>query len=71
MNAERGWIVEPPPPQKEWYESHYSRMADYGHLFPDDLGRIADVFDAAAENAAVWLRTGPSLRAVPWGGDMP
>jgi integrase len=41
----------------------------YGHLFPDDLGRIADAFDAAAENAADWLRTGPSLRAVPSDGD--
>ena len=30
----------------------------YGHLFPDDLGRIADAFDAAAESAAYWLRTG-------------
>jgi integrase len=43
----------------------------YGHLFPDDLGRIADAFDAAAENAADWLRTGPSLSAVPWSGDIP
>ena len=33
----------------------------YGHLFPDDLGRIADAFDAAAENAADWLRTGCGL----------
>jgi integrase len=41
----------------------------YGHLFPDDLGRIADAFDAAAENAADWVRTGPSLRAVPSDGD--
>jgi integrase len=24
----------------------------YGHLFPDDLGRIADAFDAAAETTA-------------------
>lgn len=40
----------------------------YGHLFPDDLGRIADAFDAAAENAADWLRTGPSMRAVPSDG---
>jgi integrase len=24
----------------------------YGHLFPDDLGRIADAFDEAAESAA-------------------
>jgi integrase len=41
----------------------------YGHLFPDDLGRIADAFDAAAENAADWLRTGPGLRAVQSDGD--
>jgi integrase len=41
----------------------------YGHLFPDDLGRIADAFDAAAENTADWLRTGPGLRAVPSDGD--
>jgi hypothetical protein len=41
----------------------------YGHLFPDDLDRIADAFDAAAENTADWLRTGPSLRAVPSDGD--
>jgi integrase len=41
----------------------------YGHLFPDDPGRIADAFDAAAENAADWLRTGPSQRAVPSDGD--
>ena len=30
----------------------------YGHLFPDDLGRIADAFDAAAEPTAYWVRTG-------------
>jgi integrase len=41
----------------------------YGHLLPDDLGRIADAFDAAAENAADWLRTGPGLRAVQSDGD--
>jgi integrase len=41
----------------------------YGHLFPDDLGRIADAFDAAAENAADGLRTGPGLRAVQSDGD--
>jgi integrase len=41
----------------------------YGHLFPHDLGRIADAFDVAAENAADWLRTGMSLRAVPSDGD--
>lgn len=33
----------------------------YGHLYPDDLGRIADAFDAVADQ----LRTGRSLRAVP------
>lgn len=32
----------------------------YGHLFPDDLGRIADAFDSAADA----LRTEPPLRAV-------
>lgn len=36
----------------------------YGHLFPDDLGRIADAFDAAAGNAADWLRTGTALTLV-------
>jgi integrase len=41
----------------------------YGHLFPDDLDRIADAFDAAAENTADWLRTGQGLRAVPSDGD--
>jgi hypothetical protein len=41
----------------------------YGHLFPDDLDRIADAFDAAAESTADWLRTGPILRAVPSDGD--
>jgi integrase len=41
----------------------------YGHLFPDDLGRIADAFDAAAENSADWLRTGPGLRVVQSDGD--
>lgn len=29
----------------------------YGHLFPDDLGRIADAFEAAAASAADGLRT--------------
>jgi len=42
----------------------------YGHLFPDDLGWIADAFDAAAENAADWLRTGPGLQAVPSDGEI-
>lgn len=37
----------------------------YGHLFPDDLGRIADAFDAAAESTADDLRTIGVLRAVP------
>jgi hypothetical protein len=36
----------------------------YGHLFPDDLGRIADAFDTAAQTAADALRTIPILRAV-------
>lgn len=36
----------------------------YGHLFPDDLDRIADAFDAAYD-AADWLRTGRHLSAVP------
>jgi integrase len=37
----------------------------YGHLFPDDLGRIADALDAAAGSAADDLRTIPPLRVVP------
>ncbi len=41
----------------------------YGHLFPDDLGRIADAFDEAAETTADWLRTGRSLTAVPSDGN--
>jgi integrase len=32
----------------------------YGHLFPDDLGRIADAFDSAADA----LRTEPPLRLI-------
>ncbi len=36
----------------------------YGHLFPDDLGRIADAFDAAAETTADDLRTISPLKAV-------
>ncbi|WNG95299.1 site-specific integrase [Mycobacterium sp. ITM-2016-00318] len=36
----------------------------YGHLFPDDLGRIADAFDAAAQTTADGLRTAAPLRAV-------
>ena len=30
----------------------------YGHLFPDDLDSVATAFDAAAQTAADWLRTG-------------
>jgi integrase len=37
----------------------------YGHLFPDDLGRIADAFDLAAQATADQLRTTATLRAVP------
>jgi integrase len=37
----------------------------YGHLFPDDLHRIADAFDAAAASAADDLRTIGALRPVP------
>ena len=37
----------------------------YGHLFPDDLGRIADALDEAAKSAADGLRTITPLRAVP------
>ncbi len=37
----------------------------YGHLFPDDLDRIADAFDAAAGSTADWLRTGKGLTSVP------
>ena len=33
----------------------------YGHLFPDDLGRIADAFDKAAENTAAR----PAARRLP------
>ena len=40
----------------------------YGHLFPDDLGRVADAFDQAA---ADWLRTGWLLHAVPTGENVP
>ena len=35
-----------------------------GDLFPDDLDRIADAFDTAAQTAADALRTIPALRAV-------
>jgi hypothetical protein len=37
----------------------------YGHLFPDDLGRVADAFDTAAETAAGRLRDAGPLKAVP------
>jgi integrase len=37
----------------------------YGHLFPDDLGQLADAFDAAAKSAADGLRTITPLLAVP------
>ncbi|HEX4557942.1 MAG TPA: site-specific integrase, partial [Mycobacterium sp.] len=43
----------------------------YGHLMPDDLCRIADAFDAAAESTADWLRIGRVLHAVPSGADVP
>jgi integrase len=36
----------------------------YGHLFPDDLGRIADAFDAATESTADALRTASRLKTV-------
>jgi integrase len=35
----------------------------YGHLFPDDLGAVADAFDAAAGD----LRAAPILRPVTAG----
>ena len=41
----------------------------YGHLFPDDLGRIADAFDAVTESTADALRTAAGLRAAPSGAD--
>jgi hypothetical protein len=37
----------------------------YGHLFPDDLGSIADAFDAAVQTTADDLRTIGVLKAVP------
>ena len=36
----------------------------YGHLFPDDLGLIADAFDAATESTAEALRTATMLKVV-------
>jgi hypothetical protein len=60
----RGPVVDP-----RRHKTATLTLDRYGHLFPDDLGRIADAFDAAAENTADWLRTGPGLRAVPCDGD--
>jgi integrase len=42
------------------HKSAVLTLDKYGHLFPDDLDAVADVFDAAAESTAYWLRTGPS-----------
>ena len=42
----------------------------YGHLFPDDLGKIADGFDEAAEITADALRTVTRLKAVPANDNM-
>jgi integrase len=42
----------------------------YGHLLPDDLSRIADAFDAAAETTAGGLRAIRPLQAVPSGENM-
>lgn len=39
----------------------------YGHLFPDDLDKVADVLDLAAAAAADQLRTGPVLKPVSGG----
>ena len=39
-------------------------MRRYGHLLSDDLGRIADAFDAAAKISADVLRTAPARRGV-------
>jgi integrase len=36
----------------------------YGHLFPDDLGRIAGAFDEAAKTTADDLRTVTRLKTV-------
>jgi integrase len=36
----------------------------YGHLFPDDLDRIADAFDGATQTAAYDLRTIPAVGPV-------
>ncbi len=41
----------------------------YGHLFPDDLDRIADAFDVAAKTTAGRLRDVARLNAVPAGQD--
>lgn len=40
----------------------------YGHLFPDDLGRIAEALDAAAQATADDLRTTPNRRAITYDG---
>jgi integrase len=37
----------------------------HGNLFPDDLGSIADAFDAAVQTTADDLRTIGILKAVP------
>jgi integrase len=41
----------------------------YGHLFRDDLGRIADAFDAAAESTAARLRHVAPVEAAQSGRD--
>ncbi|WP_369828007.1 hypothetical protein [Mycobacterium sp. 852002-51163_SCH5372311] len=40
------------------------RLDRYGHLLPDDLGRIAHAFDVAAQAPADALRTISPLQAV-------
>ena len=47
------------------YKTATLTLDRYGHLFPDDLGRIADAFDAAAGVTADALRTVSPLRIVP------
>jgi hypothetical protein len=42
----------------------------YGHLFPDDLGRIADAFDTAAQAAADALRTIRPLQVLSSDGNL-
>ena len=46
MSAEKGWIVEPPPPPTEWRDSHYSREAD-------KIARIAAEQMKIAEKTAI------------------